>query len=151
MKETTYFPCSYPPFGSTFWAVPVLPAIVKPGIAAAAAVPRSLTTPRSASPIWLAVCGEITWRNTSGESEVTVLPSEAVIDFTMRGIVNLPPFAIVAIATVICNGVTPISCPIGMRVIEILLHDRGGRINPLISPGSSMPVRSPNPKRRTYS
>src|SRR5262249_7285184 len=49
-----------PPFGPTFCAVPVLPAIAKPGTAAAAAVPRSLTTPRSASPICRAVCGEIT-------------------------------------------------------------------------------------------
>src|SRR5437762_2022353 len=99
-----YFPCSYPPFGSTFWAVPVLPAIVKPGTAAAAAVPRSLTTPRSASPICLAVSGEVTWRNTTGASELIALPSAVVIDFTMRGMTNLPPLAIAAIATIICNG-----------------------------------------------
>ncbi len=80
-----------------------------------------------------------------------LLPSDVVIDFTMRGMINLPPLAIVAIATVICSGVTPISCPIGIRVIEILLQDFGGRISPLISPGSSIPVRSPNPKRRMYS
>src|SRR5207249_180513 len=49
-----------------------------------------------------------------------VLPSAAVTDFTMRGMISLPPLAIVAIATVICKGVTPISCPIGIRVMEIL-------------------------------
>src|SRR6202011_2890757 len=100
-----------------------------------AAVPRSLTTPRNASPIWRAVCGEMTWRRATGASVLMVLPSLVVIDFTMRGVINLPPLAIVAIATVICSGVTPISWPIGMWVIEILLHDCGGRINPGISPG----------------
>src|SRR5437899_13074010 len=79
-----------------------------------------------------------------------VVPSDVVIDFTMRGTTSLPPLAIVAIAIVICNGVTPISCPIGIRVMEILLQDCGGRMSPLISPGRSIPVRSPNPKRRMY-
>ena len=50
-KGNDIFSFSYPPFGSTFCAVPVLPEIVKPGTVAAAAVPRSLTTPRSALPI----------------------------------------------------------------------------------------------------
>jgi hypothetical protein len=67
--------------------------------------------------------------------ELIILPSDVVIDFTIRGVTSLPPFAIVAIADVICNGVTPTSCPIGMRVMEILLHVCGGRIIPLISPG----------------
>src|SRR5207244_2638599 len=97
--------------------------MVKPGTAAAAAVPRSLTTPRNAVPIWLAVCGEMTWRKTVGESELIVLPSLVVIDFTIRGVINFPPFAMAHIAVAICSGVTPISCPIGMCVIEILLHD----------------------------
>src|SRR5438876_5467046 len=100
--------------------------MVKPGMAAAAAVPRSLTTPRSASPICLAVWGEITWRKTTGESVLIVLPSSVAIDLTIRGVINLPPFAIAAIATVIWSGVTPISWPIGIRVIEILLQDCGG-------------------------
>ena len=125
--------------------------MVKPETAAAAAVPRSLTTPRNALPICLAVCAEITWRRTTGERVVIVLPSAVVIDFTIRGVSNFPPLAIVAIATVICRGVTPTSCPMGMRVIEILLQACGGRINPLISPGNSIPVRSPKPKRRIYS
>src|SRR4030081_2801598 len=114
--------------------------MTNPGTAAAAAVPRSLTTPRRALPICLAVWGEITWRKTVGESELMVLPSAVVTDFTMRGVTSLPPLAIADIATVICNGVTAISWPIGMRVIEILLHDCGGRINPGISPGNSIPV-----------
>ena len=93
----------------------------------------------------------MTWRRTTGETELIILPSDAVTDFMIRGVTSLPPLAIVAIAIVICNGVTPTSCPIGMRVMEILLHVCGGRITPLISPGSSIPVRSPNPKRRMYS
>jgi hypothetical protein len=80
-----------------------------------------------------------------------VLPSGVLIDFMMRGVTNLPPLAITAIATIICSGVTPTSCPIGIRVMEILLHAWGGRMSPLISPGSSIPVRSPKPNRRMYS
>src|SRR2546423_688161 len=102
--------------------------MVKPGTAAAAAVPRSLTTPRNALPICLAVWGEITWRNTVGESALSVFPSSVVIDLTIRGVINLPPLAMVAMATVICSGVTPISWPIGIRVIEFLLHAWGGGI-----------------------
>jgi hypothetical protein len=93
----------------------------------------------------------MTWRSTTGDTELIISPSDAVTDFMIRGVTSLPAFAIVAIADVICNGVTPTSCPIGMRVMEILLHACGGRITPLISPGSSIPVRSPNPKRRMYS
>src|SRR5438045_5253332 len=104
--------------------------MVKPGTAAAAAVPRSLTTPRNAFPTCAAVSGEITCRKTVGENVVIVLPSSVVIDFTIRGVMSLPPFAIVAMATVIWSGVTPISWPIGMRVMEILLQDYGGRITP---------------------
>ena len=126
-------------------------ATLKPGTAAAFAVPFSLTTPRSASLICCAVCGEMTWRKTFGVNSLTVSPSAVVIDFTMRGVTSLPPFAIAAIATVICSGVTPTSWPIGMRVMEILLHDCGARTMPGISPGNSMPVRSPKPKRRMYS
>src|ERR1041385_1499381 len=87
-----------------------------------------------------AVSGEITWRRTVGENVVIVLPSSVVIDLTMRGVISLPPFAIVDIATAICNGVTPTSWPIGIRVIEILLQDWGGRMTPGISPGNSTPV-----------
>src|SRR3989442_13759865 len=101
--------------------------MMKPGTAAAAAVPRSLTTPRSALPIWLAVCCDITSRKTIGESVLTVFPSLEVIDFTMRGVINLPPLAIAAMAAVIWSAVIPISWAIGMWVIEILLHDCGGR------------------------
>jgi len=54
-------------------AVPVFPAMMKPGTAAAAAVPRSLTTPRNAVPIWPAVCGEMTWRKAIGVSVLIVL------------------------------------------------------------------------------
>src|SRR2546421_9522206 len=151
MKETMYFPCSYPPLGSTFCAVPVLPEIVKPGTAAAAAVPRSLTTPRNALPTWAAVSGEITWRKTVGEKVVMVLPSPVVIDFTMRGVTSLPPLAIVAIATVICNGVTATSWPIGMRVMEILLHDCGGQIKTGILPGHSTARPTPATKQRNHS
>ncbi len=32
-----------------------------------------------------------------GEKVVTVSPSAFVIDFTMRGVINFPPFAIVAV------------------------------------------------------
>src|SRR5262245_36758896 len=74
----------------------------------------------------------MTWRSTTGETELIILPSDAVTDFMIRGVTSLPPLAIVAIAVVICNGVTPTSCPIGMRVMEILLHVWGGRITPLI-------------------
>ena len=55
------------------------------------------------------------------------------------------------IADAICSAVTAISCPIGMRVIEILLQDRGDSIRPPFSPGNSIPERSPKPKRRMYS
>src|ERR1700738_2039113 len=108
--------------------------MVKPGTAAAAAVPRSLPTPRNALPICLAVWGEITCRSTTGESELMVLPSAVVIDFTIRGVTSLPPFVIAAMATVICKGVTPISWPIGMRVIEILLQACGGGGYSVVSP-----------------
>src|SRR5436190_8856236 len=101
--------------------------MMKPGTAAAAAVPRSLTTPRNAIPIWLAVCGEMTCRRAIGFNVLIVLPSAVVIDFTIRGVINFPPLAIALIAVAICKGVTPISCPIGMWVIEILLHDCGDR------------------------
>src|SRR2546423_15278215 len=119
--------------------------MVKPGTAAAAAVPRSLTTPRKAFPTCAAVSGEITCRRTVGENVVIVLPSSVVIDFTMRGVTSFPPFAIVAIATVICKGVTPTSWPIGIRVLEILLHDCGGIITPGHLPGESTPGRYPQP------
>src|SRR5438128_11156940 len=102
--------------------------MVKPGTAAAAAVPLSLTTPRSASPISFAVSDETTWRSMIGENELIVLPSAVVIDFTMRGMISLPPLAIVAIAKVICNGVTPTSCPIGIGVVEFLYQDLGCRL-----------------------
>src|SRR5437660_1793814 len=111
--------------------------MVKPGTAAAAAVPRSLTTPRNAVPIWFAVCDEMACRRTIGFKVLIVLPSLVVIDFTIRGVMSFPPFAIAHIAAVICNGVTAISWPIGMRVIEILLQEDGDRMTPGISPGSS--------------
>ena len=50
-----------------------------------------------------------TCRKTVGEKVLTVVPSLFVIDLTMRGVTSLPPFAIAAIAAVICSGVTPIS------------------------------------------
>ena len=40
----------------------------------------------------------MTWRRTTGENELIVLPSDVVTDFTIRGVTSLPPFAIVAIA-----------------------------------------------------
>ena len=81
--------------------------MVKPGTAAAAAVPRSLTTPRSALPICLAVSGENHLpHDRRRKCRSTVFPSVVVIDLTIRGVMNFPPLAIVAIANVICNGVT---------------------------------------------
>jgi hypothetical protein len=72
------------------------------------------------------------------------LPSAAVTDFTMRGMINLPPLAIVAIATVICKARHPNFVPHRNTGDGNLLQDCGGRMSPLISPGSSIPVRSPN-------
>ena len=79
--------------------MPVLPAMVNPGTAAAAAVPRSLTTPRKALPI----CAgrfrrDHLAQHRRAKMSLTVLPSSVVIDFTMRGVTSLPPFAIVAMA-----------------------------------------------------
>src|SRR5205814_5495291 len=74
------------------------------------------------------VCSSDLCRTTEGENSLIVLPSAVVIDLTTRGVISFPPLAIVAIATVICNGVTATSCPIGIRVIEILLQFCGGRI-----------------------
>ena len=139
------------PSGSTFCAVPVLPAMMKPGTAAAAAVPRSLTTPRSASPICLAVWGEITWRTTIGESELITL---AIIARDRFHDPRRHEFAAV-------RDRRHRHRHLQRRNADFVAHrnardrnlapDCGGRTIPLISPGSSMPVRSPNPKRRMYS
>ncbi len=56
-----------------------------------------------------------------------------------------PSFASAPKAAAICNGVTPISCPMAMEPMELFCQRSTGRSSPAVSPGSSTPVRAPKP------
>ena len=81
-----------------------------------------------------------------------VRPSSVVIDFTMRGVTNLPPFAIVAIADrhlqwSNANFVAHRDAGDGNLAPGLRRTNQVHRFRP----GNSIPVRSPKPKRRIYS
>ena len=60
----------------------------------------------------------------------------------------MPPLAIAANAVAICSGVTETPCP-KLRVARSMrLQLSTGRMMPGVSPGSSIPVRFPNPNAR---
>ncbi len=59
----------------------------------------------------------------------------------------MPRFAIAAYAAAICTGVTAMPWPIGTLPIVDPDHLSGGRTIPGLSPGKSMPVVRPKPKR----
>jgi hypothetical protein len=58
-----------------------------------------------------------------------------------------PPLPMAAYARAIWIGVTAIPCPMGTVPIVDPDHWSSGRANPEDSPGKSMPVGFPNPKR----
>ena len=64
------------------------------------------------------------------------------------GLSSVPPFTMAQNAVIICNGVTPISWPIGNEVVEYVVHLSSGRSRPADSPGNPTPVRRPNPNER---
>ena len=76
-----------------------------------------------------------------------VLPSMRSI---MCGRTSMPPFAITEYARAICTGVTAMPCPIGTVPIVEPDHWSSGSANPADSPGKSMPVFAPNPKRSIH-
>ena len=61
-----------------------------------------------------------------------------------------PPLAIAEYATAICIGVTAMPWPIGRLPIEAPEYLASGSTMPLSSPGRSVPVGLPKPKRRTH-
>src|SRR5881394_2061832 len=65
----------------------------------------------------------------------------------MCGRDQTPRFAIAAYAAAICTGVTAMPCPIGTLPIVEPDHLSGGSTIPGLSPGKSMPVTRPKPKR----
>lgn len=130
--------------GSTFCAVPVLPATLYPGTAAALPVPSS-TTPVSISSMVRAVCSEITRRTTTGSIRRTNVPSCVRRPRTTWGRIRVPPFARAAKAVANWTGVTDTSCPIDSTESERPDHPLGRRIIPGVSPGRSTPVRLPKP------
>ena len=66
------------------------------------------------------------------------------------GCTSLPPFAIAAYARAICIGVTAMPWPIGTVPIVDPDHWSSGSAKPGDSPGKSMPVLFPKPKRSTH-
>ena len=66
------------------------------------------------------------------------------------GRTRTPPFAITEYARAIWTGVTAMPCPIGTVPIVDPDHSSTGRAKPADSPGKSMPVRLPKPKRSTH-
>ena len=70
---------------------------------------------------------------------------------TRCGWSQTPSLATVPYAAAICTGVMAIPCPIGsVPIVEPDQRSSGGTI-PLVSPGKSMPVLWPNPKRLIHS
>ncbi len=65
-----------------------------------------------------AVFSEITRTRFCGGGSYTVFPSSSMTRFTIRGSTNSPPVATALTARMICNGVTPISCPMEMLAGE---------------------------------
>ena len=68
----------------------------------------------------------------------------------MCGRTSMPPFAITEYARAICTGVTAMPCPMGTVPIVEPDHLSSGSANPADSPGKSMPVFAPNPKRSIH-
>ena len=63
----------------------------------------------------------------------------------------MPSFASAPNAETICTGVTPTSCPIAIEPIDDGCQRSTLRRMPFVSPGNSIPVFAPKPKRRIYS
>src|SRR5262249_11247538 len=101
----------YPPrIGSTFCAVPVLPATRWPSRAARVPVPFC-TTSSSISVTWRAVSSRSTRRTSSRSRESRTVPSGATTFATRYGLSSTPPFAIAAIAVTVWMPVALMPCP----------------------------------------
>ncbi len=79
------------------------------------------------------------------------VPDASRFPRTMRGGTRRPPLATVASADAACIAVTAISCPMDIEAGERTDQLASGVIWPERSPGSSIPVRRPNPNLRMYS
>ena len=64
----------------------------------------------------------------------------SVVAATILGATHTPSLAMVEINPTSCNGVIPISCPVEIAAIDTLDQRLTGLVNPLVSPGSSIPV-----------
>lgn len=89
---------------TTFCAVPVLPATLKPAIFARVPVPRS-TTCSIMSVSTAAVAGDTARRTTLRGTAAREPPDTTAR--TTRGSTNSPPLATALTAAAICSGVTP--------------------------------------------
>ena len=130
-----------------FCAVPVFPATTCSASAAACPVPRATTALRISLRI-AAVRSEITRTGAARGGCAMTLPPASTTWSMMCGATRTPPFATVAIAVSNCSGVTPTSCPNEIDAFETADHLSVRRSMPGVSPGSSIPVRSPNPNLR---
>ncbi len=137
------------PFGSSFCAVPVLPAALKPDVFASFPVPSSIT-PTSIFLILLAVSKDTTLLIITGENSLIVSPYLSLISLTTKGRISWPPLAITDIAAANCNAVTPTSWPMGIVPIDTFDQKRGSLAIPEISPGKSIPNFEPKPKSFMY-
>ena len=83
----------YPPRGSIFCEVPVLPATRKPGTWARQPVASGCTTRSSTARTRRAVSGCTTCRNGVGRLARTTSPREFTTSLTTYGRINIPSFA----------------------------------------------------------
>src|SRR6185312_2385647 len=150
-NDATYLVCEYACVrGSTFCAVPVLPAELYPISNAFLPVPCN-TTPCIIWRISAAVIVEITRREFTGWNAIICgALCGWVVAATILGETYTPSFAMVEIRPTSCRGVIPISWPMEMAAIETFDHRLTGFVSPRVSPGSSIPVCWPNPNERMY-
>ena len=141
-------------------AVPVLPAMSRPGMRAATPVPPSLTTAhrdwrRSAHTI-----GESsTWPLTLPASLHTTPFSGRSMRWTSRGFHRTPPLAMALMKRATCIGVTSTApwpmdmftvSPACQMVGRPLRGTLGCGISPGFSPPKSIPVGAPSPKASAH-
>ena len=125
-------------------AVPVFPATVYPGSCASWPVP-SITTSSIIRSTWRATRGLRILRATT--AGLPFVPTRS----TRCGWSQTPSLATVPYAAAICTGVIAIPCPIGsVPIVEPDQRSSGGTI-PRVSPGKSIPVLRPKPKRLIHS
>ena len=130
-------------------AVPVLPATVWPGTAAAVPVPLR-TTATIIAVTAAAVVGDTARFHSSGPMRRMTCPSSSRISRTTWGAMSTPPLAMAPATVAICRGVTATS-PWPMAALAklgLFLSNVPGAGPPLRDSGRSKGTSSPIPKAR---